>query len=152
MRFTFQGGIDEGVPLSSSAHRMEYTTTLMMEDFQSTTVHYTCPWSSQVSAMARFEVDQASIRLADDLFEKPDDLLRPHCDLMQRESARDANQIGRLSTKSWSQWTKSRWYAAVCEHHLTTSKWQLLGKWEDGMVVYRLWGECFFMCSILPGD
>ena len=53
--------------------------------------------------MARFEVDQASIRLADDLFEKPDDLLRPHCDLMQRESARDANQIGRLSTKSWSQ-------------------------------------------------
>ena len=51
--------------------------------------------------MARFEVDQASIRLADDLFEKPDDLLRPHCDLMQQESARDANQIGRLSTNSF---------------------------------------------------
>ena len=148
MRFTFQGGIDEGVPLSSSAHRMEYTTTLMMEDFQSTTVHYTCPWSSQVSAMARFEVDHASIRLADDLFEKPDDLLRPHCDLMQRESARDANQIGRLSTKSWSQWTKSRWYAAVCEHHLTTSKWQLLGKWEDEMGwCCELRGRVFFHVS-----
>ena len=40
---------------------------------------------------------------------------------MKRESARDANQFGRLSTtKSWSQWTKSRSYAAVCEHHLTT--------------------------------
>ena len=69
---------------------MEFTTTLMMEDFQSTTVHYTYTCSSLVSAMARFEVDQASIRLADDLFEKPDDLLHPHCDLMQRELARDA--------------------------------------------------------------
>ena len=53
-----------------------------MEDFQSTTIHCTCPWSSQeVSAMAGIEVNQASIWLADALFEKPNDLLRPRCDL-----------------------------------------------------------------------
>ena len=55
-------------------------------------------------------------------------------------------QIGRLSsTKSCcSQWTKSRWYAAVCEHFLAASKWQILGKWEDGTGCLR--DECF-LCS-----